>query len=70
MKDQKTVTIHKAQPTLTIQANPTSFYGSQTVTLTVTASNLPADTSFTELPYTKDGEVQTALPLTEHSLGT
>ena len=70
MKDQKTVTIHKAQPTLTIQANPTSFYGSQTVTLTVTASNLPAGTSFTELPYTKDGEVQTALPLTEHSDGT
>lgn len=47
--DQATVTISKIKPEVTVTATPTSLSSSGKITLTVSGSNLPADTDLTSL---------------------
>lgn len=68
-QDAVTVTVEKIQPSITIAATPKILSGRGTITLTVTAQNLPDGTVLSELAVAKDGETQEALALTAEEEG-
>lgn len=66
---EKTVTISKIKPAVTLEASPESLTGSGKSVITVTVENLPDNALPTKLSVTKNGEVQENATLTKVSEG-